>query len=88
MDRGDRIFTYEEALDSFPVIRDLTDRAIHQIRALYNGIQSRDEMERRQNELEGATSQVIEAWTEQVTALGCVVKGLWLVDWDCWEGNY
>ena len=88
MERGDRIFTYEEALDTFPAILDLTDRAIHQIRAIYNGIQSREEMERRQNELEGATSQVIEAWSEEVTAIGCLVKGLWLVDWDCGDGFY
>ena len=88
MEPDERIFTYEEALDTFPAIRDLTDRAIHQIRALYNGIQSRDEMERRQNELEAATSEVIEVWTEEVSSVGCLVKGLWLVDWDCGNGYY
>jgi len=88
METGERIFTYEEALDTFAEVRDLTARAIHQIRALYNSIQSREEMERRHNELEAATSQVIEAWTEEVTAMGCLVKGLWLVDWDCGDGFY
>jgi hypothetical protein len=88
MDQGSRIFTYEEALETFPTVRELTDRAIHRIRALYNGIQSREEMERRQPELEAATSQVIESWTQEVASMGCLVKGLWLVDWDCGDGFY
>ena len=61
---------------------------MRQIEALVNRIQSRDEMERRKEELEEATKSIIEAWAEELTTLGCEVKGLWLVDWDSGDGYY
>lgn len=88
MTANDRTFSYEEALDTFPTVRDLTEIAVRQIEALVNRIQSRDEMERRKEELEEATKSIIEAWTEELTTLGCEVKGLWLVDWDSGDGYY
>ena len=83
-----RTFSSEEALDTFPTVRDLTEIAVRQIEALVNRIQSRDEMESRKEELEEATKSIIEAWTEELTTLGCEVKGLWLVDWDSGDGYY
>lgn len=83
-----QIFSYEEALDTFPAVRELTARAVHRIQALYGRVQSSEELARRGDELESAAKQVIEDWTAEITALGCVVKGLWLVDWDCGDGYY
>lgn len=88
MERGRRIFTYEEALDTFPAVRDLTARAVGQVRALYNRVQSSEELDRRRDELEATSNSIIEAWTEEISSLGCLVKGLWLVDWDCGDGYY
>ena len=85
---ADRVFTYEEALDTFPTVQDLTRTAVSQIEALVNRIQSREEMERRKDELEETTNQIIQRWVEKITSMGCEVKGLWLVDWDNGDGYY
>jgi len=83
-----RTFTYDEALATFPAVRDLTAAAVRQIEAIYNRVQSRDEAERRSDEIEGAINEIIEGWAAQILALGCEVKGLWLVDWDSGDGYY
>lgn len=83
-----RIFSYEEALESFPAVRDLTAAAQRRIEALVNQIPSRDRLEAHREELEGEVARIVEAWAVEVTALGCEVKGLWLVDWDSGDGYY
>lgn len=83
-----RLFTYDQALDSFPAIRDLTAAAVRQIEALVNQVRSLDDAEDRRGELEEAYARVVEAWTGEVRRRGCEVKGLWLVDWDCGDGYY
>ena len=83
-----RIFTYEEALNTFPQVRDLTNAAVRQIEALLNCVQSREEMETRKDELQEAHDRIIQAWAEEITSMGCEVKGLWLVDWDNGDGYY
>jgi hypothetical protein len=88
MSEETRTFSYEEALESFPAVRDLTAEAVGQIEALYNRVQSREEAERRRPELELAVDEIVQAWARRVGALGCQVKGLWLVDWDSGDGYY
>ena len=88
MSEDKQIFTYEEALDTFPLIRDLTANAVQQVQSLYNRVQSSEELEKRREELEGAANSIIDMWVTQVSHLGCEVKGLWLVDWDCGDGYY
>jgi len=83
-----RIFTYEEALDTFPFVRDLTESAVQGVKALYSRVQSQEELERRRQELETASSSIVQSWADEVASLGCEVKGLWLVDWDCGDGYY
>ena len=83
-----RVFSYPEALATFPEVREMTSVAVRQIQALLNRLQSRQEMERRRDELEGAVEEVVQAWDEEITSLGCHVKGLWLVDWDSGDGYY
>jgi hypothetical protein len=86
--RPRRIFTYEEALACFPVVRDRTDAAVRQVEALVNQVQSREEMELRKDELESAYRAIVERWTEEIESIGCAVKGPWLVDWDSGDGYY
>ena len=83
-----RVFTYDEALASFPRVRQLTVGAVRQVEALYNRVQSREEGEERRDELEAAVQEIVRQWTARVKALGCEVKGLWLVDWDNGDGYY
>ncbi|MCH9649746.1 MAG: DUF2203 domain-containing protein [Deltaproteobacteria bacterium] len=83
-----RIFTYGEALDTFPGVRQSTARAVRRIEALVNSLRSRQEMEDRKPELESACQAIVTEWVEEVTIVGCEVKGLWLVDWDSGDGYY
>jgi hypothetical protein len=83
-----RTFTYAEALASFPRVRQLTVGAVRQVEALYAAVQSREEREARREELDAATSDIVRQWSERVIALGCEVKGLWLVDWDNGDGYF
>ena len=83
-----RVFTYAEALASFPRVRQLTVGAVRQVDAVYQGLKSREEAEARQEELEAAVQQIVQQWSERVIALGCEVKGLWLVDWDNGDGYF
>ena len=83
-----RTFSYEEALDTLPLVRAVTADAVRQIEALYNRVQSREELARRSDELESTVERIVQAWQQEVSALGCEVKGLWLVDWDSGDGYY
>lgn len=83
-----RIFTYEEALATFSRVRDATAAAVKQVEGLVNGLRSPEHLELRRDEYETEYRRIVEAWAEEVTALGCEVKGLWLVDWDNGDGYY
>lgn len=83
-----RIFTYEEALETFPAIRDLTAAAVRQVESIVGRIENLEEMESRKGELEAACDRVVRAWALEIQRRGCEIKGLWLVDWDCGDGYY
>ena len=86
--RSKRIFSYDEALATFPVVRDLTAAAVRRIESLTTTVGSREEMDDRRAEFEDAYQQIVGAWAQQVSSIGCEVKGLWLVDWDSGDGYY
>jgi hypothetical protein len=86
--RRKRIFSYDEARDTFPLVRDLTAAAVRQIEALINALQSREDMEERKDELDEACERIVQAWAQEVVSVGCEVKGRWLVDWDSGDGYY
>ena len=83
-----RIFTYEEALETFPQVQRLTHDAVRRVESLVQQIQSLDEMSERRDEIEDAYRAIVDNWVRQIQALGCEVKGLWLVDWDNGGGYY
>jgi len=83
-----RIFTYEEAQNTFPAVRGLTYAAVRQIEALHNSLHSRQELESRRGEIEETCDRIVQAWALEILDLGCEVKGLWLVDWDMGDGYY
>jgi hypothetical protein len=83
-----RVFSYDEALATFPTVRDLTAAAVRRVEAVVNSVASRDELESRREELEEACEGIVSAWAQEVGSVGCEVKGLWLVDWDNGDGYY
>lgn len=85
---GRRIFSYDEALTTFPLVRDLTAAAVRQIDALTQNVDSREEMDSRRDELDEARDRIVRAWAREITSIGCEVKGVFLVDWDSGDGYY
>lgn len=83
-----RRFTYDEALATFPVIRDLTADTVQAVAALTREIEEAEAGSGRREELESAHQELVEQWSREVESLGPQVKGLWLVDWDCGDGYY
>lgn len=85
---GKRIFSYDEAISTFPIVRDLTAAAVRQIEALVNTVASVEELELRREELEEAREKIVRLWAQEISSVGCEVKGLWLVDWDSGDGYF
>jgi hypothetical protein len=85
---GQRIFSYDEALNTFPPVRDLTSAAVRQIEALTTSLGSRDDLDSKRDAIAAAQEKIVRAWTRELTAIGCEVKGVWLVDWDTGDGYY
>ena len=70
-----RIFTLEEARELLPRIQELTAEAV-------------DRFGRMPAHLEEERRSVVEEWAHELEALGCQIKGLWLVDFDSGGGYY
>ncbi|HTQ81404.1 MAG TPA: DUF2203 family protein [Thermoanaerobaculia bacterium] len=85
---GRRIFSYDEALATFPLVRDLTAAAVRQVEAVAGTLQSREELASRGEEISEILDGIVREWMRQVSELGCEVKGRWLVDWDSGDGYY
>src|SRR5262245_6610461 len=83
-----RIFSYEEALETFPAVRDLTAQAVRRVEAVLRAAGEEEDPESHREAAEEACAEIVDAWARQVASLGCEVKGAWLVDWDCGDGYY
>lgn len=83
-----RIFSYEEALETFPSVRDLTAQAVRRVEAVLRAAGEEEDPESHREAAEEACAEIVDAWSRQVASLGCEVKGAWLVDWDCGDGYY
>jgi hypothetical protein len=63
-----RIFSYDEALSTFPAVRDLTAAAVRKVEALADGLAGGEEVEARRGKLEEARERIVRAWTREITA--------------------
>lgn len=70
-----KIFTLEEARALLPRVKELTSDAV----ARFSQLPGDQENERR---------AIVEAWVGELEAMGCEIKGLWLVDFDSGGGYY
>jgi len=86
--RQGRVFTYEEALSLFPVVRDRTSAAVRELEALVSQASRGEDEGTESSALESAYREVVERWAAEIESLGCHVKGLWLVDWDSGDGYF
>ncbi len=83
-----RRWSYEEALSSFPVVRDLTEEAVREVAAVIRELEDTEAGAPHREQLESSHQAIVEQWTREIEALGLEVKGPWLVDWDCGDGYY
>ena len=72
-----RIFTLGEAREALPRVRELTSDAFSRYSDLGEGADSEDDRQ-----------EVVRGWIQQLSELGVVIKGLWLVDFDSGAGYY
>ena len=83
-----RTFTYEQALATFPRVKETTHAAVKQVEALMNRVRSQEDLAERREEIQKTHNQIVRTWAEEISLAGCEVKGLWLVDWDSGAGYY
>ncbi len=82
-----RTFTYEEALDLFPMVHAVTASAVEKLGELLDGreIDSEDDVP---DDLIAKYNEIVSEWADSINELGIEVKGLWLVDFDSGSGYY
>jgi hypothetical protein len=83
-----RIFTFDEAVQVFPHVQALTDRAIADTAIVEAQVLALRPDSHRRQEFVAEYTRIVRDWAGTVMALGCEVKGLWLVDFDNGEGYY
>ena len=77
---GQKVFSYAEAKALLPRVQQLTQEAALRVDRLAAGAQTEATREQAQS--------IVNAWASEMSALGLVVKGLWLVDFDSGSGFY
>jgi hypothetical protein len=82
------IFTLQQASDLLPQVKHLTADAVRRAETLAGQLHGLAEDDPEHQSLSTALRQVVEAWGDQVRALGLEAKGPWLVDFDNGEGYY
>lgn len=83
-----KVFTLDEALKAFPQVTALTDCAVGATAVVEAQLLALKGASPRRAELEAEYTEIVRYWARDVVALGCAVKGLWLVDFDNGEGYY
>ena len=88
-----RVFTHEQASALLPEVRRITDehqRLLLELRERQHertGAQGAA-AQRRTHKLNDWINHIITQWSEAITALGALPKGLWTVDFDSGHGYY
>ena len=83
-----RSFSYEEALELFPHVRDTTSAAVKEIEALTRNFEVSDDPESEKEAFDTSYREIVARWTASIEALGGEAKGLWLVDFDSGDGYF
>jgi len=83
-----RKFTLVEAESSLPLIRKITREAVDQFLLLEEKLKSHQHDPEKWKAVEQEIADLLNKWSEKILKLGCLPKGIWLVDFDNGEGYY
>ena len=87
-----RTFSLGEAQELLPAVRERTRRAMEEIHTLSlpadEDETDADEGAETTEAFREEATRILADWARDVEALGVVVKGPWLVDFDCGGGYY
>ena len=86
--RAERSWSLEAALEIFPEVRTLTERAVGEVEEFSRRREALAEDDLARHELEQQMRERISRWIREMEAFGADVKGLWLVDFDNGSGYY
>lgn len=82
-----RFFTLDEARELLPVVKRITKGTRKDLSLL--SIQGRYTTDKKRRALiEEQIQRVLQNWHQKIHKLGCVAKGMWLVDFDSGEGYF
>lgn len=82
------VFTFTEARELLPAVREMTAEAARTVETLADSIDDLADADPKRVTLTAELQAVVDDWTERIQALGLQAKGLWLVDFDNGEGYY
>jgi len=81
-------FTYAEARELVPQVREITRQADERVSELRAQAARAAPGSRQAHKLKEWVTAAINRWADDITALGALPKGLWTVDFDSGEGFY
>ncbi len=83
-----RTFTLEEAKELLPVIRRITREAVEKFLLLEQKLKKQQAASQAWETVEAEISTLLNKWSDKISKLGALPKGIWLVDFDSGEGYY
>ncbi len=83
-----RKFSLEEAEGMLPLIQKITKESLDQFLILEEKLKFSQSDPEKWNAVEQEINQLLNHWSEKILKLGCLPKGIWLVDFDNGEGFY
>ena len=86
--RTPSILSLREARELLPRVKSLTAEAVRRAESLAGQLHGLPEDDPQHASLTVVLREVVDAWADEVRALGLHAKGPWLVDFDNGEGYY
>jgi hypothetical protein len=81
-------FSLQEAQQMLPIIQKITKKAVENFLVLEEKLQHHHNEPDKWKEIEKEIGGVLNTWSEKIASLGCLPKGIWLVDFDNGAGYY
>lgn len=81
-------FSLKEAQTILPIINNITKKAVDNFLVLEEKLQHFHSDPKKWKAIEEEIAEVLNGWSQKVIRLGCVPKGIWLVDFDNGKGYY